>query len=116
MTKAKINLWLDDERPAPEGWVHAKTAGEARHHLLFDDVQTMSLDHDLGTCGPTRCPLDDEDYHVSRLHNCACATGYDLLVWMAGHDTWPRKKPSVHSQNPVGAFAMRQIIDRYFPG
>ena len=23
-----IKLWLDDVRPAPEGWVHAKTAAE----------------------------------------------------------------------------------------
>jgi hypothetical protein len=34
---------------------------------------------------------------------------------MADNNKWPKEKPTVHSQNPVGAFAMRQIIERYFP-
>jgi hypothetical protein len=28
-----MKLWLDDERPPPKGWVHAKTAAEAIHFL-----------------------------------------------------------------------------------
>jgi hypothetical protein len=28
-----MKLWLDDERPAPKGWVLAKTANEAIRHL-----------------------------------------------------------------------------------
>jgi hypothetical protein len=42
-------------------------------------------------------------------------TGYKLCLWMADNGKWPDEKPVVHSQNPVGAFAMRQIIERYFP-
>lgn len=28
-----MKVWLDDERPAPKGWVHVKTADEAIHLL-----------------------------------------------------------------------------------
>ena len=31
--RSAMRIWLDDERPAPQGWVHAKTAAEAIHLL-----------------------------------------------------------------------------------
>lgn len=41
-------LWLDDERPAPEGWDLAKTAGHAIMLLASGNYGEVSLDHDLG--------------------------------------------------------------------
>ena len=43
-----VFLWLDDVRPAPEGWVHVKTVEEAKGYLVKGNVQRASLDHDLG--------------------------------------------------------------------
>jgi NAD+-processing family protein with receiver domain len=105
----RVRLYLDDVRNPPddgEPWALCRTLDEAKA-LLLAGVDEASLDHDLGMCsecwselGPNNCP------HVG--------TGYDLVKWMAEHGVWPRLKPRVHSANPVGAHAMRQMIDRYW--
>lgn len=111
----RINLWLDDIRPAPEGWVRVKTVHEAIEVMRTKDVDHMSLDHDLDLC-PT-CHDLNEDYSQDILLPCKCnqSTGYDFVKWMAGNDIWPKFKPTVHSANPVGANNMRAMIDRYGP-
>lgn len=43
-----MKLWLDDERPAPAGWVHVKTAPAAIDRITAGTVSVVSLDHDLG--------------------------------------------------------------------
>jgi hypothetical protein len=43
-----VKLYLDDERSCPEGWVLVKTAEEAIFMLDNQDVEEISLDHDLG--------------------------------------------------------------------
>ena len=59
-----VNVWLDDmdheQRPIPEGWLHVRTVEEAKHVLQTQQVQKLSLDHDLGACdiclqGSYRC-------------------------------------------------------------
>lgn len=45
-----MKLWLDDVRPAPEGWTWVKTVDEARARLVAGGVDHLSLDHDLGIC------------------------------------------------------------------
>ena len=110
-----IFLWLDDVRPAPEGWVWCKTVGEAIEILSNQTVQEASLDHDLGVC--QKCNVVIDSLYAICKSPCCCdchATGYDLVKWMAKTDTWSIQKPVVHSANPVGAAAMRQIIDRYW--
>jgi len=113
----KVNMWLDDVRPGPEGWVHVTTAWEAIVLIKACKVIKASLDHDLGLCPPCERKEAFKDltgFRTSR--NCTCMTGYKLCLWMAENEKWPDEKPEVHSANPVGAFAMRAIIDRYFPG
>jgi len=88
-----IYLWLDDKRPAPEGWEHVTTVYEAIALIKTGRVQKASLDHDLGA---------------------GLKTGYDLCLWMANNGKWPKEKPTVHSSNPVGREAMQFVIDRWF--
>lgn len=46
---ARVRVWLDDVRPAPEGWVWVKTAEEAKRLIASSiDVTDVSLDNDLG--------------------------------------------------------------------
>lgn len=92
-----MHLWLDDCREAPEGWTHAKTVAEAIEHMKTGAVEMCSLDHDLGASDPTG------------------ATGYDFVRYMAENNLWPKMKPTVHSQNPVGRENMRAMIERYGP-
>lgn len=57
-----MRIYLDDERPAPEGWLSVHWPSEAIAVLLSGQVQEISLDHDLG---------DDER-----------GTGYDVILWI----------------------------------
>jgi len=57
-----LKVWLDDVRPAPDGWDHALWPQEAIELLKKSDVPHISLDHGLG---------DDER-----------GTGYDVLLWI----------------------------------
>ncbi len=80
-----VRLWLDDVRPAPEGWVHACTAQAAISILNVGNVTEISFDHDLG---PDNAGTG---YDVA----CAIEEGaYDSLM--------PKLKWAIHSANPVG--------------
>jgi hypothetical protein len=57
-----MRVFLDDERPTPEGWVRAFWPAEVIALLETGRVECLSLDHDLG---------DD-----SR------GTGYDVVLWI----------------------------------
>ncbi len=57
-----MRVYLDDERPTPDGWVRVYWPNEAVALLETGDVVEISLDHDLG---------DDER-----------GTGYDVLLWI----------------------------------
>lgn len=43
-----MKVWLDDEREAPEGWFHVKTATKAISILNSCKIAEISLDNDLG--------------------------------------------------------------------
>lgn len=91
--KPAVHVWLDDERPAPAGWLHCKNADEAKHAFMHHDVQESSLDHDLG-------PGED---------------GCHFLKWVHANGLWPKKKPRVHSANPWGHANMVNLIESYGP-
>lgn len=88
-----MRLWVDDLRPAPEGWTWVKTSADAIAALADTRPQEMSLDHDLGG--------DD--------------TSRAVVLWLCEHeDRWP-PVTHVHSANPVGVEWLRGMIDRYGP-
>lgn len=96
-----MRLWLDDARPAPDGFdVVVSTAQAAVDALQTGEVEYCSLDHDLA---------DD-----------AAGTGYDVASFIesaAYRGTLPRLKWNVHSANPAGAARMIQALrnaDRYW--
>jgi len=57
-----MRVFLDDERPTPDGWVRIYWPSEAIALLETGEVEELSLDHDLG---------DD-----------ARGTGYDVVLWI----------------------------------
>lgn len=113
-----ISLWLDDVRPAPDGWTRVKTVDEAKFYLSLEDgrVQRASLDHDLGACEDCTAVEHTVPYGNpwnGCMPNCShFGTGYDLVCWMEETGHWPIEKPVVHSMNPEGARRMRQVIDK----
>lgn len=57
-----MNVYLDDERKTPDGYVRVYWPNEAIDLLKSNKVELISLDHDLG---------DD-----------ARGTGYDVILWI----------------------------------
>jgi hypothetical protein len=92
-----MKIWVDDVRPAPEGFVWCKSVNEAKMkvvesiHLYFTKP-FIDIDHDAGDYAP-----DGGDY-------------VKLLDWLEemGYDVTIR----IHSMNPVGVENMRRIIQR----
>jgi hypothetical protein len=62
MLPVGIRVYLDDERPTPDGWVRVYWPEQAIALLKTGGVEELSLDHDLG---------DDQR-----------GTGYDVVLWI----------------------------------
>lgn len=57
-----MKVYLDDERPTPEGWIGVRWPRDAIQLLETGNVTEISLDHDLG--------------------NDEIGTGYTVLLWI----------------------------------
>jgi len=78
-----LKVFLDDERPTPPGWVHARWPEDVIRLLKTGRVEEISLDHDLG-----------DDRH---------GTGYDVILWIEEAVATRGFNPPrirVHSANP----------------
>lgn len=92
-----MKIWVDDVRPAPEGYVWVQSVNGAiaeicSHEQSGKPFQLIDIDHDSGLyfgCGG--------DY-------------IRLLDWLEETD---RNYPiRIHSMNPVGRENMRRIIEK----
>ena len=93
-----MKLWLDDQRPAPRGWVHARNYDEAVACIrqFGPQIVQVSLDHDL-------CPTHTAgDYSDGR-------TGYDVLAFLL--DQGLRPEIQFHTMNPEGLQRMTDLLD-----
>ena len=115
-----MKLWLDDVRPAPEGYVWCHSVWRVEKEIciremknlslreelragihpepakeilaLIDEIELIDIDHDLG------------DYAVYG------GDGIKLLDWL--EETGRNYPIRIHSMNPVGVENMRRIIER----
>jgi hypothetical protein len=93
-----MKLWIDDVRPAPEGYVWLRSVEEAKVCIgVATDIQNKSIelidiDHDAGDYAN-----DGGDY-------------IKLLDWL--EETGRNYPIRIHSMNPVGVVNMRAIIQR----
>ena len=106
-----MKLWIDDCRPAPEGYVWAKSVSKAKSVIakleyrnkieqeefwglrpVPDLLEVIDIDHDAGDY-----VSDGGDY-------------IKLLDWL---EATGRNYPiRIHSMNPIGVENMRRIIQR----
>lgn len=93
------NLYIDDLRQEPIGWMRAKTSAEAIDIIANNEpFDIISFDHDLGMVDG----VDD--------------TSRAVVLWLCEHvDKWPLEA-YVHSYNPVGREWLEGMINRYGPG
>lgn len=97
-----MKLWIDDVRPAPEGYdFWCKSVNEAKkvirivsHYAQssYKDIELIDIDHDAGDYA-----IDGGDY-------------INLLDWL--EETGRNYPIRIHSANPVGVENMRRIIER----
>lgn len=92
-----MKLWIDDVRPAPEGYEWCSTVNIAIAAIeLWEDlpegIEIIDIDHDAGEFA-----CDGGDY-------------IKLLDWL--EETGRTYPIRIHSQNPVGVANMRRIIQR----
>lgn len=95
-------IWVDDVRPAPDGYVWCKSVEEAKaticvlelHATVYDSnrVTLIDIDHDAGSYVEF-----GGDY-------------IKLLDWL--EETGRNYPIRIHSMNPVGVENMRRIIQR----
>ena len=91
-----MKLWLDDIRPAPEGWtwhLHVDNMIDDIRWLMRHNktIEMISLDNDLGE-------LEKE--------------GYKVLDWLESLQIPIEFGIHIHSANPVARDRMRAIIQR----
>lgn len=89
-----MKLWIDDVRPAPEGYVWCKSVRGAiliLEHANYN-IELIDIDHDAG---------DFAQYGGDYIK---------LLDWL--EETGRNYPIHIHSMNPVGVQNMRAIIQK----
>lgn len=101
-----MKLWLDDVRPAPEGWTRAYTAAEAIDLLKIalnvgDELDDISLDHDLGA---------DPSYGIyarGTSEHCGC----EVVEFLFNRRPFVKNPIRIHSWNGEEARKMAWILN-----
>lgn len=91
-----MKIWLDDIRPAPEGYVWCKSVNSAKSVIesAKEPILLIDCDHDMG------------DYAYDG------GDGIKLLDWLVENSLFFPIK--LHTMNPVGRENMLRMIDRYW--
>lgn len=89
-----INLYLDDLRDIPDGFVGARSVEETISLIGKNKVYILSLDHDLGI---------NEEGELQK-------TGYDLVKYICGNGIRPANKIYIHTDNIVGQNNMYETL------
>lgn len=97
-----MKLWVDDIRPAPEGYDWEKSVWEAKYRIKCcegeynneqaDPIEVIDIDHDAGAY------IGDGGNYIK------------LLDWL--EETGRNYPIHIHSMNAVGVENMRRIIER----
>ena len=112
-----MKIWLDDVRPAPEGFYHAYTVEEAIFIIRKweGEIDYAWEQYILGNYNRERFERFINNYALE-LISCdhdlgeGKADGIKLLDWL---EATGRNYPiRIHSANPVGVQNMRRIIQR----
>ena len=107
-----MKLWIDDVRPAPEGYVWCKSVNEAEARIEAVDW-TNFFNHIPDAPTPDYKDIEIELIDIDHdARDFACDGGdyIKLLDWL--EETGRNYPIRIHSQNPVGVQNMRRIIER----
>ena len=96
-----MRLWIDDCRPAPEGYIWLKSTNEALCFITnhIHDIEEIALDHDAGDY------VNQGGDYINILNELE-------KLFRKSPSTFIGCKFSIHTANPVGAANMRRIIQK----
>ena len=100
-----MKIWIDDVRPAPDGYLWCKSVNEALRNIILihkDDITLIDLDHDAGDFAEMG---GDFINVLNELERLSRRDSY----WYNRCKEFTFK---LHSMNPVGIENMRRIIQR----
>lgn len=102
-----MKLWIDDCRPAPEGYIHAHSVERAKELIQIAEIlDSMVLHLDNSNW---QIEVIDIDHDAGEYVN----NGGDYIKPLDWFEEADRNYPiHIHSQNPVGVENMRRIIQR----
>ena len=94
-----MRLWVDDIRPAPEGYLLFRTVNDTLRYIRLnsDYIELIDLDHDAGDCAK-----EGGDY-INILREMKRLTIVKKM-------DFSHIKFRLHSMNPVGVQNMRALI------
>lgn len=94
-----MKLWVDDIRPAPEGYLLFRTVNDTLRYIRLnsDYIELIDLDHDAGDCAK-----EGGDY-INILREMKRLTIVKKM-------DFSHIKFRLHSMNPVGVQNMRALI------
>ena len=113
-----MKLWLDDLRPAPEGYLHAYTVEQAMYEIMrYERERDWAMrEYVLGNWDYERTY---KYYNTFTFTEISCdndlgegnAEGYKLLDWMeiTGRNQYPIH---IHTDNAVARMRMKATIQR----
>lgn len=102
-----MKIWVDDVRPAPEGYVWCQSTNHALRTIVAnaDEVEIIDLDHDAGDFAKVGGDFINVLKELERL--CRLGT---CELWTARCNNY---KFRLHSMNPVGVQNMRAILQKH---
>lgn len=99
-----MKVYLDDVRPTPDGWVRTYTSQETIDILSKNDVEEISLDHDLDRC-----------YDKLSLEELAkrpeIDTGMKVVLWLLENPQKLPKKWKCHSAREICRNKMTELLN-----
>ena len=120
-----MKIWVDDVRPAPEGYVWLKSVNEAKeqiediekdqqyfYNLAFEFLHSgerLAYHNVMSMCKRREVELIDIDHDAGDY----ASDGGDYIKLLDWFEETGRNYPiRIHSMNPVGIENMRRIIQR----
>jgi hypothetical protein len=100
-----MKVFIDDIRPAPEGWLQARTVTDAIKTIarFNTEITDISIDHDISyavtVAGETRPFPSPETFQAVAYYIAAVCL--------------PEVNITIHSANPVGCLELQAIFNDY---
>lgn len=107
-----MRLWVDDIRPAPEGWVRARSVTEAIRLLATQAFEEVSLDHDISM----KVSVGDEEAGYSEPRPFASNETFEPVARYVAAAFDPGDiQVTIHTANGVAGARMKDILIGFNP-